>query len=55
MELNNILRKYTRGFKSTKSQEKINHLNYIYDIMIFSKKEKELKTLNEQQEYTNSI
>ena len=42
---NNILRKGTAGYKFSKSQEKINHLMYMYDIKLFAKSEKEMKTL----------
>ena len=45
MPLNHILRKYTAGYKRSKSQEKINHLMYLDDIKLFAKNEKELKTL----------
>ena len=42
MALNYILRKCTAGYKLSKSQEKINHMN---DIKLFAKNEKELETL----------
>ena len=45
MPLNYILRKFTAGYKLSKSQEKINHLMYMDDIKLFIKKEKELETL----------
>ena len=38
MSLNYILRKYSRGYKFTKLQEKINHHMYIDDIELFAKK-----------------
>ena len=44
--LNHILKKCTSSNKLTKSQEKINHLMYIDDIKLFTKKsEKEVETL----------
>ena len=43
MPLNYILKKCTRGNKFSKLQEKINHL--MYDIKLFAKNVKELKTL----------
>ena len=43
--LNHILKKYTAGYKLSKSQEKINHLMYMDDIKLFAKNEKELETL----------
>ena len=45
MPLNHILRKCTAGYKLSRSQEKINHLMYMYDIKLFAKNEKELETL----------
>ena len=45
MLLNIILRKYTAGYKLSKSHEKINYLMYMNDIMLFEKNEKELETL----------
>ena len=45
MPLNHILRKFTAGYKLSKSQEKINHLMYTDDIKLFAKKEKELEIL----------
>ena len=50
MLLKYILRKNTKCYKFTKSQEKINHLKYVDDIKLFAKKkkkkkEKELETL----------
>ena len=45
MPLNNILRKCTAGYNLSKSQEKINHLMYMDNIKLFTKNEKELKTL----------
>ena len=38
--LNHILRKCTAGYKLSRSQEKINHLMYMDDIILFAKKEK---------------
>ena len=35
-----MLNKFTEGYKSTKSQEKINHLLYMDDIKIFTKNKK---------------
>ena len=40
MPLNHILRKCTAGYKLRRSQEKVNHLMYIDDIKLFTKKEK---------------
>ena len=37
---NSILRKCTGGYKSTKLQEKINHLMHMDDISLFAKKKK---------------
>ena len=45
MLLNHILRKCTAGYKLSRSQEKINHLMYMYNIKLFAKNEKELETL----------
>ena len=45
MPLNHILRKCTAGYKLSRSQEKIDHLMYMYDIKLFAKNEKELETL----------
>ena len=45
MPLNQILRKYTAGYKLSRLQEKINHLIYMDDIKLFAKNEKELETL----------
>ena len=45
MPLNHIFRKYTAGYKLSKSQEKITHLMYMDDIQLFAKNEKELETL----------
>ena len=36
--LNHILRKYVGGYKITKSQENINHLMYLEDVKLFTKK-----------------
>ena len=44
MLLNHILRKYTAGYKLSRSQEKFNHLMYKDDIKLFAKNEKELET-----------
>ena len=35
--LNHVLRKYTAGYKLSKSQEKINHLMYFDDIKLLPK------------------
>ena len=43
--LNYILRKFTAGYKITKSQEKINHLMYLNDIKLFAKNEKKKNKL----------
>ena len=45
MPLNHILRKYTPGYKPSRSKEKINHLMYIDDIKLFAKNEKEQEIL----------
>ena len=45
MPLNHILRKYTAGYKLSRSQEKINHRMYMNDIRLFAKNEKKLETL----------
>ena len=45
MPLNLILRKYTAGYKLSRSQEKIKLLMYMDGIKLFAKKEKELETL----------
>ena len=43
--LNHILRKYTAGYKLSKSQETINHLKYMDNNKLFEKNEKEAETL----------
>ena len=45
LQLNNILRKCTAGYKLSKSREKINYLMYIDDVKLFAKNGKELETL----------
>ena len=45
MPLNHILRKYTAGYKLSRSQEKFNHLIYMDDIELFPNNKKELETL----------
>ena len=45
MPLNHILRKYTAGYKLTKSQENKNHLMYMDNVKLFAKNEKELEIL----------
>ena len=45
MPLNHTLRKCTAGYKLSRSEERINHLMYMYDIKLFAKNEKELETL----------
>ena len=45
MPLNHILRKWTRGYKLTKLQKKINHLMFMDDIKLQAKNEKESETL----------
>ena len=42
--LNHILRKYTAGYKLSRSQEKINHLMYMDGIKLFAKNEKAQET-----------
>ena len=44
--LNPILRKYTAGYKLSRSQEKINHLMYMDDIKLFAQKGKRTGNLN---------
>ena len=43
--LNHILRKYTAGYKLSRSPEKINHQMYMDVIKLFAKNEKDLETL----------
>ena len=43
--LNHILRKFSAGYKLSKTQTKINDLMYMDDIKLFAKNEKELKTV----------
>ena len=43
--LNHILRKCKAGYKLRRSQEKINHVVYMDDVILFAKNEKELETL----------
>ena len=43
MPLNHKLRKFTAGYKLSRSQEKINHLMYMDDIKIFAKMKKNWK------------
>ena len=38
MPVNHILRKCTAGYKLSRSQEKVNHLMYVDDIKLFTKK-----------------
>ena len=45
MRLNHILRKYTAGYKLSRSQEKVNHLIYMDDIKPLVKNEKEQENL----------
>ena len=45
MPLNHILRKYTAGYKLSKSQEKINHLIYNGWYQTICKKWRKLETL----------
>ena len=42
---NHIVRKFTAGYKLSKSQEKIIHVMNMDDIKLFTKNEKELETL----------
>ena len=46
MPFNHILRKFTAGYKLSKSQEKIHHLMYM-DIKLFAKNEKLLENLKQ--------
>ena len=43
MPLNHNFRKCIAGYKPSRSQEKINHLMYIDDIKLFTKKKKKMK------------
>ena len=52
MPLNHILRKYTAGYKLSRSQEKINHLMYMDNIKLFAKIKKNWKLSYTQLEYT---
>ena len=45
MTLNHILRKCAAEYKSSKSQENMNHLMYRDDIKMLTKNQKELETL----------
>ena len=45
MPLNHIFRKYTVGYKLTKSQETVNYLMYMNVTNLFAQNEKELETL----------
>ena len=45
MSLNYIIRKRDKGYKFTKSQEKINQRMYMDDIKLFTKNVKKLQTL----------
>ena len=40
MPLNHILRKYTAGYKLSRSQEETNHLKYMNDIKLWAQNEK---------------
>ena len=40
--LNHVLRKYTVGYKLSKSREKINHFMYMDDIKLFAEKWKRI-------------
>ena len=60
MPLNHILRKYTAGYKLSRSQEKVNHLMYMDDIKLFAKKWKRTgnaytRSQNIQSEHRNGI
>ena len=44
MPLYHIIRKFTAGYKLSRSQEKVNHLMYMGGIKLFAKHEKELET-----------
>ena len=46
MPLNHVLRKYTAGYKLSKSQEKITHLMYMDNIKLFCQKRKRIRKLN---------
>ena len=55
MPLNNILRKFTSGYKLRELQEKTNHLMYMDNIKLFAKNEKELETLIQAVKYCQDI
>ena len=56
ISLNHFLRKYTAGYKISKSQEKINHLMHMDDIKLFAKNGKELEILKQAvRVYTQDI
>ena len=46
MPLNRIFRKFTNGYKLSKSQENITHLMYMDDIKMFAKNEKRIGNSN---------
>ena len=46
MLLKHILRECTAGYKLSRSQEKINHLMYMDDIILFAKNEKRTRNSN---------
>ena len=52
MPLNHILRKYTAGYKLSRSQEKINHLMYMDNINYLQKMKKNWKPSYMPLEYT---
>ena len=45
MPLNHIIRKFTAGYKLSRSQEKIKHRMYMDDIKLFAKNEQELEAI----------
>ena len=45
MPLNRMLKKFSAGYKLSKSLEKIKHLMYMGDIKLFAKSEKEMEKL----------
>ena len=51
MPLNHILRKWTVGYKLSRSQEKINHLTYVDYIKLFTKMKENWKLAYTPLEY----
>ena len=55
MPLNHILRKYTAGYKLSKSPEQINHLMDMDNIKVFEKKKKNWKLIHTVRIYSQDI